>query len=738
MATDTDSATPTTLGERARVELRPSGLLPSLLAGLLTGALEIALATSFAALVFSGPMVAYLSRGVGMSLFSATVSITIVTLFGSVRSLISSNQDVPGAVTAIAVAAVAVALAGTGTEFATAAVMIALTTVTAGLVFLFLGVFRLTGLVRFLPYPVVGGFLAGTGWLLFSGGIHMMSDHTVSLAGLGALLAPATLAHWLPGVVAGALLYFLSERIHHFLFMPAAIAGVFVLFYLVAFALGASLGELSAGGWLLGPFPAGGLWRPVGLAELSRVQWSAIWPQAPNLLAGIALSAIALLLNVTGLELALRQDLDLNREMRAAGMGNLAGGLGGGFITYHSLSVSVLNARLCVGSRVAGLISASVTGLALLFGGAALGYFPKMVFGALLVYVGLSFLWEWVAVARRRLPHIDYAIVLGILAVIAAVGFLQGVAVGVIAAVVMFVVSYSRSSVVKHELDGLSFSSRVTRSAAARALLSDVGAQTYYLQLQGFIFFGTAYGLLQQVRARLKQTATRHVVLDFRQVIGLDSTALLSFDKMRELAREGGFTLTVATLSPALREQLARDGLHEEDGVLRFASDLDRAAEWIEDQVCLMAENTGERTLGDHLQAILPGEGTRQLLGYLERREIAAGAWLMRQDEEPDLIYFIESGQVTAQLERPGEAPLRLETMRGGRTVGELGFYLGTRRSAAVVADRPTVVYSLSRAALTRLEGDDPAAAYAFHRLIVHLLGERVLHLVRAVEALQR
>ncbi len=608
----------------------------------------------------------------------------------------------------------------------------------AGLFFLLLGVFRLTALVRFLPYPVIGGFLAGTGWLLFTGGIHMMSDQTVTWAGLGALLAPPALAHWLSGVVVGALLYFLSNRIRHYLFMPAAIAGIFVVFYLVAVARGASLGELSAGGWLLGPFPAGGLWRPLGAAEWSRVQWSAVWPQAPNLLAGIALSAIALLLNVTGLELTLRQDLDLNREMRAAGLGNLAGGLGGGFITYHSLSVSVLNARLGANTRLAGLATATVTALALLFGGTALGYFPKMVFGALLVYLGLSFLWEWGVAARRRLPRIDYAIVLGILAVIAAVGFLQGVAVGVIAAVVMFVVSYSRSSVVKHELDGVSFNSRVTRSAAARALLSTVGAQTYYLQLQGFIFFGTAYGLLQQVRARLKQTETHHVVLDFRQVIGLDSTALLSFDKLRQLAREGGFTLTVATLSPALREQFAKGGLREEEGVLRFAPDLDRAAEWIEDQVCLAAEDAGERTLDSHLQAILPGEGTRRLLAHLERREIGAGDYLMAQDEEPELIYFIESGQVTAQLERPGQAPLRLETMRGGRTVGELGFYLGTRRSASVVADRPTVVYSLSQAALARIEGEDPAAAYAFHRLIVHLLGERVLHLVRAVEALQR
>ncbi len=737
MAADTDMAARTTLTARLRVALHPSRLMPTLLAGLLIGALEVALATSYATLIFSGELLPHLSRGVGMSLFSATVGITVAGLLSGIKVLISSNQDVPGAVVAVAVATVAATLTTT-VEFATAAVLITLMTLMMGAAFLLLGSFRLTGLARFLPYPVVGGFLAGTGWLLLRGGIHMMSGPAVSLSSLGELLAPHSLGHWLPGVIMGGLIYFLGKRVRHTLFLPGMIAGAFVLFYLVAFWRGATLEALGADGWLLGPFAQDRLWQPISAVELGRVQWTAIWPQLPNLMAGIAISAIALLLNVTGLELTLYQDLDLNREMRAAGWANLANVLGAGFPTYHSFSVTVLNSRFGTRSRVVGLMAAAVTGLALMFGGSALGYCPKFIFGGLLIYLGLSFLWEWVVLARKRLPLIDYAIILGVLMTIITAGFLPGVAVGVVAAVVMFVVSYSRSSVVKHELDGTSFTSRVTRGPNARALLLSTGPQAYYLQLQGFIFFGTAYGLLQQVRERAQRVKTHYVVLDFSHVIGLDSTGLLSFDKMRQLARDSGFVLMVAGLSPALRGQFATGGLREEAGVLRFAPDSDRAAEWIEDQICLAAEVSGQWTLDDYLQAIVPGEATARLAGYLERREIDAEAYLIHQGDAPDLIYFIESGQVTAQLERAGQAPVRLETMRGGRTVGELGFYLGTQRSAAVIAEQPTVVYCLTQAGLARMERDDPAAANAFHRLIVHLLGERVLHLMRAVAALQQ
>jgi len=143
------------------------------------------------------------------------------------------------------------------------------------------------------------------------------------------------------------------------------------------------------------------------------------------------------------------------------------------------------------------------------------------------------------------------------------------------------------------------------------------------------------------------------------------------------------------------------------------------------------------KSLLDHLLAIAPQPATERLVGYMERAVLDAGDYLIRQGTEPDHLFFLESGQLTARLENPGQPSVRLETMQGGHAVGELGFYMGTRRSAAVVVDRPSVIYIMSRATLDRLEEEDSEAAYVFHRIIIHVLGERVLHLVRAIDALQ-
>ena len=93
---------------------------------------------------------------------------------------------------------------------------------------------------------------------------------------------------------------------------------------------------------------------------------------------------------------------------------------------------------------------------------------------------------------------------------------------------------------------------------------------------------------------------------------------------------------------------------------------------------------------------------------------------------------------MTAQLEFADRKPVRLETMRGGRVVGEIGFYLNQPRTAAVVTDEVSTVYRLSRASLKKMEQNDPEAASAFHQGIIRLVSERLTHLINTVDALQQ
>jgi SulP family sulfate permease len=407
---------------------------------------------------------------------------------------------------------------------------------------------------------------------------------------LTALFQPQALIHWLPGLVLALVLLVITRRSDHFLILPAYLVGAVLLFFLIARLAGLSLAELSAGGWLLGPFPQGssaGLWRPITPAMLSQVNWPAILNQLPNILAVMAVSAMSLLLNAGGLELATDRDMEINHELQVAGAANLLAGLAGGLVGFKHLSLSTLNFKLGGNNRLPGLVGGVVCLLALVAGSAIFSYVPKVVIGSLLFLLGLNFLYEWVFIGWFKLPKIDYAIILVILFVTMAAGFLEAVVLGLLLAVVMFVISYSQVDVVRHELSGESYQSRVIRQRRQEQILARQGSRLYILQLQGFIFFGTANNLLNQIRRRIndpEREKPAFVVLDFQRVAGLDSTAMLSFTRMKQLAEKEGFTLVFTQPNERVSGQLAQSDVVDGDVVQVFES-LDMAVESCENLI---------------------------------------------------------------------------------------------------------------------------------------------------------
>ena len=93
------------------------------------------------------------------------------------------------------------------------------------------------------------------------------------------------------------------------------------------------------------------------------------------------------------------------------------------------------------------------------------------------------------------LSRLDYGVMLLIAGIVTTVGFMAGVVVGLFAAIALFVLKYSQVNVARHTLSGVNYLSRQRRSPNQERLLRQAGDQIYLLQLQGFIFFGTAHTL---------------------------------------------------------------------------------------------------------------------------------------------------------------------------------------------------------------------------------------------------
>jgi SulP family sulfate permease len=501
---------------------------------------------------------------------------------------------------------------------------------------------------------------------------------------------------------------------------------------------------LGAEGWLLGPFPEQTLWQPLTSPKFAMADWNVISSQTANIITVIAVSSTALLLNASATELETKQDIDLNKELRLAGIGNLLSCFSPGFVGFRQLSLTTLNFRMRAQSRAVGLIGASIIILTLFCGASIISYFPKIIMGGVLMYLGLNFLVEWAYETWFTLPKVDFAIIWLVLLVIATVGFMPGVAVGLVAAVIMFVVSYSRTEVVRHVWTGKNYHSMVPRRSDQRKILETKGGHLYILQLQGFIFFGTANRLFKQIKKRLgdiSKSQTDCIVLDFQRVDVLDSTGMLSFRKLKDLVEISQTHLVITAASLKIYQQLIKGGLSSSHALIHYFPSLNAGIEWWEEQ---MLKQTGEQfsipvSLAEQLSTTLSEkDDIKQLLGHLERIEIDPETIIIREGDVADDLFLIESGRVTTRMRDSSDSFLHMETMKNGRVVGDIGFYLGDTRTADVITTERCVMYRLSNKSLIQVEKENPKIASMLHQVMVRLLAERVTQLVKTVNSLQK
>jgi len=655
---------------------------------------------------------------------------------------INTPQDIPIAIIAL-IATTVMATNGKDwdaeTTFQFIFVTIALTSILVGIFFFILGTLKLGKLVRFIPYPVVGGFLAGTGWLIVKFAFIMTAGMGLSLDNVVSLFDQATLPKWFPALIFGLIMLISSRYTKHYLLIPALLAIGITSFYAIMFFYGFSYTDLESNGYLLGPFPEGGLFQGLPLKYLSDFKWSIFLEQLPAIGTMMILNSISVLFNYSGLEIIIKKDLDLDQELKTTGIGNIIAGLGGAPPGHLSLGGTLLSISIGSKSKLTNIVIALLCAITLFFGSEVLSFFPRIILGGLLFNLGLSFLVDWLYSTWSRVPKTDYTIILLIFLVIGTVGFLEGVITGLLMSVVLFVVSYSKVEIIKHELTGKTFHSNVERSESLKKIIDDSGDQTLILPLQGFIFFGSANRLLERIKLHLQsqnEKNLKYLVFDFKQVTGVDSSTINSFNKLRILAELDNFQVLFCNLTPEIISQFEAEGLFADsmDLFLKF-DDLDHGMEWCEEQI--ISETTiGSNKQKEEIDEIkLFEEKFADLLIYFESKDINQNTTLIEQGNDPDGLYFIKSGRVTVEL-RSSNNKIRLKSMGTGTVVGEVSLYLKTQATASVISNTACKTYFLSHENFEKLNKEDPERAAELHTYIVKLLSDRLAKSNATIQAL--
>jgi len=713
----------------------PQRLFPALCSGLVVGLLIIVIQLSLASLIFSGPLAAFAPQASGFTLFGTFVMCLVVALFSSFPSAICVPEDAPAAVMASVAAGIAVSLAGEAdprASYVTIGAAMALSTMGTGALFLLLGRFQLGNLVRYMPYPVVAGFLAGVGWLLTVGGMGIMTGGLHGLADLPRLFSVEQLRLWLPGLALALAMLAVGKYCKSGMGLPATIGAAWAIFAAVLWISGLSLADAQHAGLLLGDM--GGstrLWPVFSLADLRLIRWDVLAFQIPQLCTIPLVSAISFLLISSGLEAVMQRDLNMRHELYLNGIANLLAGPGGSQAGYTALSFSMLGSITGSNSRLVGVTTGLLCGGAVFFGASLLCSVPRFILGGLTLFMGLATMLDWAVRVRTSMTRAEYALVLAILCSIGAFGFLPGVAFGLVLAVAVFVVKYSQLPVARQESASSALSSTVRRSVPEQHILQAHAGEISVLHIAGYLFFGSANTLNRMVSEYLDPQSGKHfthLILDFSEVDGFDSSALNCLLRMVQRCKAAGMTTLFASAPEGLPTQMRRTAPDDTQDLL-FLPSLDSALEWCEGDILARFESQKTKesqdalfdsAVDDLLAQIEQSERFEALLErmapYLETRDFAQGEVIQNEGESVGGVLFLVSGQAE-ETQNDETASVRLGTLNAGALLGRATQEQHGAAASRIVALTACSLKFLSRMALTRMEEEDPRLALDFYHL---------------------
>ncbi len=625
--------------------------------------------------------------------------------------------------------------------------LVALGLAMAGVVQLIFGLLKLGSLTKYLPYPVRAGFVNGVGALLVLGGVPLLLGWPAGGHPAAPQALLSTLAHGVPwaAVAVGVVTIVATlwpPRIGRFA-PPGPLAGI--------------VAGMAAHQLLLAAFPGATPSATLSAAAPSLpgagllLDWGRFLAEAPlRALAATLLGfafAVALLATLdtfvaaSVMDSMLRTRRDGNRELIAQGLSNIASALVGGQPSAPTTGRSLIN--LNAGGRTqasiwlyAGLVAATVW-----LAPGLLQAIPLSALGGALIVAGCHVVDDWsrrvpcqllrrtgpgaLDPHQRRTLRENYTVMLLVAGTLVFVGLAEGIVVGMIAAMVLFVRSNARALVRSVARGDVRRSAKVRVPQAAEALAA-AGRCIVLMELEGTIFFGTADELTDRAR-RLARDAD-FLILGLRRVTDIDSTgARAVLDLASDLAHAGK-QLIVADLGAhdaRARTIRAMGGHALADSGLRFEPDVDMALQWAEDRLLerlgVCHPGQGPLTLA---QTVLGADLEPQELAWLRTQmtevRLAPGEVLFRAGDPGDALYVSLQGEVAIML--PGGSGRRLASLAPGIVVGELALLHGTPRSADAVADSPLTALRLESASFERMREERP-------RLWDRLMRNLTLHL---------
>lgn len=427
---------------------------------------------------------------------------------------------------------------------------------------------RLGFIANFISLPVLTGFKAGIGVVIFVGQLGKVLGISIGkgpvFQSLLSVLRSLGEIHWPTFAVAlGTLAILLilprlSGRI------PAALVAVALAI------LAAALFNMEASGVeLVGAIPA-------GLPRLSVPDWSlleALWPGALGIALMSFVESIASARAFAGHD---DPPVDADQELLALGLANIAGAFSQAYPAGGGTSQTAVNDQAGARSQIAQLVTAGVAVVTLLFLAPLIGLMPQATLGALVLVAaaGLIRIPEFNRIARFRRTELAWALVA--FAGVMVLGTLWGILAAVVVSLLMLLYQANHPPV--YAL-GRKPGTDVFRPLSEDHSEDETWPGLLLVRTEGRMHFASAPRTRERLWALIGQSAPRVLVIDCSAIPDIEYTAVQMLAGFEERLREAGITLWLVALNPEPLKVIERAPLGKTLSRERLFLNLEQAVE---------------------------------------------------------------------------------------------------------------------------------------------------------------
>ena len=714
--------------------------------GIAIALLSLSYALSYGALLFTSPLLTpYIGYTISAALITTVVTGVAVAFLSRIKFSIAGPDSNSVAVLASLFFLVSQSLADKGVEgealaLSTLSIMVLITLLTAIVMFL-LGYFRLGNFIRFVPISVAGGFLAAAGCLMVSGAIVLATGLDPMNPATFNEISDLQMVKLTAVLLLAVIYWYVSSHVDNNLALPTAIfASIFIAHAVFAYH-GLSIKDAQAMGLLLEVGGEAKLFIPATQSIWDAATLSTFFEFLAETLAVIVVVGLAILLIIAGVELEKNFDSDLNHELKIHGYAIGLSGILGGFDGLVSLSRSLLNSEKKSRFPVAAFLSTLLCVGVFIIGGDIIALLPQITLAAMVLFLGAQIALRWMVSTYNTLDRIEYFMILVIAITTLYAGFIFGLGLGVVAGCILFAARASIISIVRSQLSGEAYRSRVVRSTDEEEFLDGAHKTIRIYELQGFLFFGTAHNFYTLIKDQLEdeKEGIRHLILSFRHVSGIDASAEQILQKIFYAADKHNCSISTIELPKSDQLSLARllrrsPALIADQNYAAIYDAMEAIEESILRERAFDIAGSLQRWFELRFNSVSAAE---DLFKVLEPTEFQDGEIICRQGEQADEIYFLDRGRIdVVSHDVPGQ-PFRIYSYMRHTMLGEMGFVRGETRSADLIARGHTVVYSLSRETYDKLEAARDPAIDALLQLVSVTLSDRIISANRTIAELQ-